>query len=315
MQCKYTFLLPAYKAKFLRNALESIKGQTFHDFRVIVSNDCSPESLKEIYDETCGNDARFTYRCNEHNIGGNSLVAHWNLLVDICDTEFLIMASDDDRYDKHFLEEIDKLSLKYPEVDLFHVRVREIDAEGNTVRKDAVYEERVNQLEFISQYEYFNHIECVANNVFRTKILKQNGGFYDFPLAWASDTATSFVMAKNGVVNTRNLLFDFRMSGLNISSFEKEKKEIMRKKFDAMLMYNKCVNKILDSISVKNEYESHLLKTIVQYHKRHVMSAACYYSVALPFHEFLAFVRKFHKMHFFDNKYQIYQLFRKRWTL
>ena len=37
---KYTFLLPAYKAKYLDKALDSIKRQTFVDFQVIVSDDC-----------------------------------------------------------------------------------------------------------------------------------------------------------------------------------------------------------------------------------------------------------------------------------
>ena len=32
---KYTFLLPAYKAKYLKEALDSIKNQTYTDFQVL----------------------------------------------------------------------------------------------------------------------------------------------------------------------------------------------------------------------------------------------------------------------------------------
>ena len=56
---KYTFLVPSYKASFFEEALESIKNQTYPDFKVIVSDDCSPENLKPIYDKVCGNDTRF----------------------------------------------------------------------------------------------------------------------------------------------------------------------------------------------------------------------------------------------------------------
>lgn len=75
MISKYTFLLPAYKARYFAEALESIKNQTFADFNCIVSDDCSPEDLKAIFDEKVGSDSRFTYRRNEANMGSESLVA------------------------------------------------------------------------------------------------------------------------------------------------------------------------------------------------------------------------------------------------
>ena len=115
---KYTFLLPAYKPDFFELALRSIKSQTVKDFKVLVSDDCSPYDLKSIYDKVCGDDERFCYRRNEVNMGSNSLVSHWNLLLDMCDTEFFILASDDDIYEPTFLDEVDKLASKYPEVDL-----------------------------------------------------------------------------------------------------------------------------------------------------------------------------------------------------
>jgi nicotinate-nucleotide adenylyltransferase len=56
---RYTFLLPAYKAKYLPEALESIKRQSFQDFEVIVSDDCSPEDIKGAFDRCVGDDPRF----------------------------------------------------------------------------------------------------------------------------------------------------------------------------------------------------------------------------------------------------------------
>ena len=45
---KYTFLLPAFKGRFLDEMLRSIQGQTYRDFKVIISDDCSPEDLRSI---------------------------------------------------------------------------------------------------------------------------------------------------------------------------------------------------------------------------------------------------------------------------
>ena len=65
---KYTFLLPAFKPDFLEVALRSIKSQTLKDFKVLVSDDCSPHDLKSIFEKTCGDDPRFVFRRNEKNM-------------------------------------------------------------------------------------------------------------------------------------------------------------------------------------------------------------------------------------------------------
>ena len=136
---KYTFLLPAFKSAFLGEALVSIKKQTYTDFCCIVSDDCSPEDLKSIFEETVGDDRRFRYRRNEENVGGKNLIAHWNLLVNMCQTEFLIMASDDDLYDDNFLEEIDALAINYPHVNLYRARARRIYRDGELLLEDSVH--------------------------------------------------------------------------------------------------------------------------------------------------------------------------------
>ena len=59
---KYTFLMPAYKAAFFREAIQSILNQTYKDFQLIISDDCSPEALKAIVDDF--DDERIVYRRN-----------------------------------------------------------------------------------------------------------------------------------------------------------------------------------------------------------------------------------------------------------
>lgn len=50
---KYTFLLPAYKARYLEDRLESISNQTYHNFKVIISDDCFQEPLYDICKRFC----------------------------------------------------------------------------------------------------------------------------------------------------------------------------------------------------------------------------------------------------------------------
>ena len=212
---KYNFLLPAYKPNYFKLALDSILNQTYTDFKLIILDDCSPYDIKSIVDEF--NDKRIVYQRNEVNLGGNNLVDCWNKLLSLADSEYVILASDDDVYEYNFLEVMDGLSNKHPKADLFRARVRAIDEEGKMIEKDALYEEYVDCLDFLKQKHYNSALRCIANYVFRLNTLRSKGGFVSFPLAWYSDDATVMMMSENGVVNTNDMLFNFRSSSVNIS--------------------------------------------------------------------------------------------------
>lgn len=249
---KYTFLLPAYKAKYFEEALASIKNQTFKDFKVLVSDDCSPEDLRSIYDKTVGDDSRFEYRRNEVNIGGKSLVAHWNLLVDLCDTELLIMASDDDVYEPTFLEEIDRLTVKYPDVNLFRGRAKNIGENNDLLLKDLFYPEIMDQTHFFNVCFSNSFISCEPNYCYRTNVLKTKGKYVDFPSAWFADDATHLVMAEKGCASTTEIVFGFRKSDISISNTWSDAKDAA-KKVEASLAFNTWIDNYYPCIHQSEE--------------------------------------------------------------
>ena len=310
---KYTFLLPAYKAKYLNEALDSIKCQTFADFQVVVSDDCSPENL---HDRVLPylDDARFSYRRNEKNIGGHSLVGHWNLLVNLCKTEFFIMASDDDVYAPNFLEELNKLVCKYPTVDLFHARAQVIDDHGEVTMRDALYEEYASQIEFMASYGNQGHVECVPNYIYRTERIRQMGGFVDYPLAWCSDTATNNLMSQNGCVTSEDILFSFRMSGSNISSISKEDERITRKKLKAAQLFYCHLEKLFGSMpQPESKLQRYYWDHAYQAQMGIVKSSLCYFSTVLGLEDFLRLVKFMRSHAMLQDKYEMMRLFAKWW--
>ena len=260
---KYTFLLPAYKACFFEEALLSIKNQTYTNFVCIVSDDCSPEDLKSVFDKVCADDPRFSYRRNEQNIGGKNLVKHWNMLVNMCETEYLIMASDDDLYYKNYVEEIDRLTTKYPKVNILNGRVQRIDSKGDVLIKGSLAEEYLDSIHFV--YYYFRDIHCLQNHCYKTSALKHFGGFVNFPQAWYSDDATNIIMSDAGCANTSSVVFGFRCSNINISSITKE--AIIIQKIQATIAYNKWFLEFFDrNIKDNCKNELWLADTILQMH-------------------------------------------------
>lgn len=219
---RYTFLVPAYKIEYFEAALRSMVGQSYRNFKIIVSDDCSPMPLHSVFEKVQADynleEEQLVYRRTNLNIGGVNLVEHWNALVDECDTDFLIMASDDDLYAPNFLEEIDKLTFKYPLVDMYCTRVKRINEDDVVTAQDAPTVEFEKQIDFLYGLYVLRRLKCIGNYVFRTSSIKKFGGFVKFPYAWGSDDITVSAMSKNGVGITSGVLFSFRLSGKNISS-------------------------------------------------------------------------------------------------
>lgn len=310
---KYTFLLPAYKGKYLAEMLRSIAAQTYADFKVIISDDCSPEDLMSICKPFLA-DPRFTYRRNEKNMGASSLVSHWNLLLSLCDTEFCVMASDDDVYEPTFLEEMDKLVVKYPQCDLFHARCYVIDGRGEILKKDAVYEEYVPQIEYLGFWGEKDHVECIANYIYRTTRLREVGGFVDLPLAWTSDTATDNLMSENGCASSDAILFKFRMSGYNISSVASDSRERMMLKMKSCLTFGKMVSKLINELEQKlpnSKLVAHQLQKARWAQNQVSYQSIIFYSRALPLPSLIRLIKESKRTGIVSSRYDVYRLFAK----
>ena len=90
----FSILIPAYKQKFLKIAIESCLLQTYSNLEVVILNDNSPEKLKCVINEF--NDSRIKYYENNKNYGSERLVDTWNKGISLCTGDFVICMGDDD---------------------------------------------------------------------------------------------------------------------------------------------------------------------------------------------------------------------------
>lgn len=268
---KYSFVLPAYKATFLREAIDSILNQTYKDFELIIVNDASPEDLTSIVNSY--SDERIQYYVNEKNVGGTDLVAQWNYCITYATGEYLILASDDDVYHLDYLEKMDVLVEKYPDVNVFRPQVQVIDAigevKGNSKRN---INEFLSQIDFV--YLKFRYVisSGVPYYIFKNRSLTAIGGFINFPTAWFSDDATVIRLASNGVVIHPEVLFSFRDSGLNISG-ALNNSQILYYKLSATESFFSWLSTELKSMNIvgladqtkKNFIKTHLRSEMLMY--------------------------------------------------
>lgn len=258
---KYSFVLPAYKAHFFKEAIDSILAQTYTDFELIIVNDASPEDLDSIvksYD-----DPRIRYYVNEQNIGGKDLVAQWNHCLEYATGEYIILASDDDVYFPQYLEKMDALVRKYPNVNVFRPRVQRIDADGNIVHIEGFIPEYTSLLEF-PYYRFCEYIQSgIPFYIIKKEILLANGGFVSYPLAWYADDAIVAIMAQNGMVSSSEILFSFRVSGESISTKENDA-STLKKKIEATNQYYDWFTTFIEAKKTKDKYAVLYKKSVLE---------------------------------------------------
>ena len=213
---KYSFVLPAYKAAFLREAIDSILAQSYADFELIIVNDQSPEDLTSIVNSY--QDDRIQYYVNAQNLGGHDLVAQWNHCITYATGKYLILASDDDVYHPQYLEKMDTLVDKYPEVEVFRPRVQYINSRGDVLKQDVELEEYMSLISFSHLWIHRQLLKGIPFYIFSRQALVDLGGFVNYPSAWYSDDATVMQLGGKGIVAHNEILFSFRNSGINITS-------------------------------------------------------------------------------------------------
>src|SRR5260221_12262396 len=97
-------IIPNYNhAQFLRQRVDSVLGQTFQDFELILLDDCSTDESQSILREYAS-DPRVRMEFNEKNSG--STFKQWNKDVRLTREEYVWIVDSDDYAARHLLESL-----------------------------------------------------------------------------------------------------------------------------------------------------------------------------------------------------------------
>ncbi|MBD2101123.1 glycosyltransferase [Leptolyngbya sp. FACHB-261] len=125
-------IIPTYnRLAYLKEALKSVLRQTYQNFEVIVSDDCSPESPQALIEDL--NDPRIRLRRNSKNLGVALNVAH---AFEQAQGEYIACLNDDDLWNENFLEKLVLPLVQQPELALAFCDHYIIDANGNVDQQE-----------------------------------------------------------------------------------------------------------------------------------------------------------------------------------
>jgi glycosyltransferase involved in cell wall biosynthesis len=120
--------LPVYNGgKFLRTCLESLLGQTFTDFEIVICDNASTDDTGAICQEFAARDSRIRYFRNPQNIGAGP---NYNLTFERATGVYFKWAAHDDVCEPSFLERCVEALDQDPSLVLAYPMMVDIDDEG-----------------------------------------------------------------------------------------------------------------------------------------------------------------------------------------
>lgn len=254
--------IPAYKTKFLAQAIQSVIDQTYVNLEIIVVNDKSPEDIDGVVNQFSDN--RIKYFVNEENLGGKNPALNWNKCLSYAKGEFFALLCDDDVYEPDFIQCMLELADKYPATNVFRSRVKYIDANCKEIDRCASSPEWESWEDYLWHVCHKYRTQTISEWMYRKYVLDKESGYALLPLAWYADYLSVFRFAKNGgIASSSSILVHFRQSGDNISS--QDDKNTLQK-IEATNMYREAVCNLLD----KNDDKNNLVDSLDKLLKQHI---------------------------------------------
>ena len=202
----FTIAIPAFKSKFLGEAIESCLSQTYGNFEVVIVDDASPENLKSVVDRY--HDDRIRFYRNEKNCGAVDVVDNWNICLSYAKGDYIICMGDDDRLLPCCLDEYLKLMEKYPGLGVYHAWTEIIDEDSVMFDLQQPRPEWESALSVAWNRWNGRNRQYIGDFCYEVERLRKDGGFFKLPMAWGRDDICAVRAAVGGgIAHTQRVCF------------------------------------------------------------------------------------------------------------
>jgi len=222
-------IIPNYNhAPFLRQRIETVLGQKYQDFEVILLDDCSTDDSCAIISEYA-NDPRIRTEFNQKNSG--STFKQWNKGVRLARGEYVWIAESDDYADERLLGELVSLLDSNPKTVFAYCRSGCVSEDGQIGGFLDGYVSDLDAHKWTADFWADGYEECEkylvhGNSVpsasavlFRKDVYEQVGGA-DEELVFCGDWKTwaSLALAGGGIAYISEVLNYHRVNEMSVTS-------------------------------------------------------------------------------------------------
>jgi glycosyltransferase involved in cell wall biosynthesis len=202
-------------AAFIGEAIASLQAQTYTDWRLIVSDNCSEDDTAQICERIAETDARIEVRKTNANVGASG---NFLRVLEIAEGELFMWAAADDRWRPSFIGTCVANLDAHPTVGMAFTNLVNIDPSGRVVRTYP----RIPALtgapnwRTVSRYLLSREICGKANliySVYRLALCRKVADEVGFPDCWGGDMALVLgAIARGGVIVDDQVMFEKRLS-------------------------------------------------------------------------------------------------------
>lgn len=185
-------IVPNYNhASYLRQRIDSIIGQSYQDFEIIILDDCSADNSRQVIESYRGQTKISHIQYSEKNSG--SAFGLWQKGIGLAKGDWIWIAESDDIAEPAFLEEAVRAILQFPLLGLFYCDCFIIDETGNLradrfaeIKNTMFHTDKWNSSYYtngITEVDQYLKYDCTINNmssvVVRKSILNAEVGQLD----------------------------------------------------------------------------------------------------------------------------------------
>lgn len=253
---KYSFIVPVYNtSKYLKKCLDSLAGQNFKDFEIIIVNDGSTDNSKNIiseYEEKYNN----IKVINQKN-GGLSVAR--NNGVKGATGKYLIFIDSDDYVETNLLKEVDN---EIDDSEVLRFQVITEDEDGGNVK--AYNEEPFNEMKgydafkYISEYHFVEPAWCY---VYKTDYYLKNKFSFKKDVYHEDFGLIPYVIYKARKVKSIDYVGYHYVQRNGSIMNNNDYKKTVKKAFDMLEQY-KTLRLFSKNIDKKNNYDDYYLSYI-----------------------------------------------------
>ncbi len=199
--------IPTYNRahSYLQSTLESALSQTYDNFEIIVSDNCSTDHTERLVKQY--RDNRIRYFKQPENIG---LKNNFNFCVQQAKGRYFLLLCDDDLIDSDFIETCASALEGSKEAGVVVTGTRIIDEAGKRVSEHPNYMKNLSFENFFINWFSRKTVLYMSSTLYNTKYLKELDGFHSKTYHYQDVVTTAILSANYGRIDIQGVKASFR---------------------------------------------------------------------------------------------------------
>jgi glycosyltransferase involved in cell wall biosynthesis len=154
---KVSIAVPVYNCeRYVAQSLESLLGQTFSDFELVISDNASTDATEQVCRDYAKRDSRIRYIRRTENIGGPG---NFRYVFSQCTGEYHKWSTADDYWDKTFIEKAVAVLDAQRDTVLCYPMTRLINAQGEKIED---YQDNLDLQDPLPRTRFFRLLKTIG---------------------------------------------------------------------------------------------------------------------------------------------------------